>query len=87
MHTFTEENLRKIMIECVSADESVDLSGEITEVPFADLGYDSLLVLELIGRLKRAYRIDVSDDLVTTLITPGDFVAVANESCTGVSAR
>jgi act minimal PKS acyl carrier protein len=87
MTTFTEENLKKIMIDCVSGDESVDLDREIRDVPFIDLGYDSLLVLEIIGRLKRDHGIDIPDEAVADLRTPGQFLAAADAAQPSLSGR
>jgi minimal PKS acyl carrier protein len=49
------------------------------DVPLADLGYDSLAVLDAMGRVRRQFGVVLSDDAVTELLTPGAVVDYVND--------
>jgi minimal PKS acyl carrier protein len=71
------DDVRRIMRSCAGVDEGVDLDGDIAEVTFADLGYDSLAMLELATRIQNEYQVPIPDDAVSQMPTPGatiDFV-------------
>jgi len=55
MTTITLDDLRRIMRESAGADESVDLDGDIAAVPFEDLGYDSLALLEMSAVVRQEF--------------------------------
>jgi act minimal PKS acyl carrier protein len=63
-----------------SMGEAVDLDGDIADVPFAELGYDSLAVLELAGQVKRKYQVTIADDAMLELPTPQTVVEFVNKS-------
>jgi act minimal PKS acyl carrier protein len=75
-----------IMRACAGEDESVNLDGDITDVPFADLGYDSLALLETVGRLEREYRVKLADDLVAGPATPREFLVAVNAALASATA-
>lgn len=78
MGEFTLDELRGIMRTCAGVEDGVDLDGAIDDVPFADLGYDSLAVLEMVGRVERTYGIPLTDDAVSAMPTPGKAVDFIN---------
>jgi act minimal PKS acyl carrier protein len=61
-------------------DETVDLGGEIDDLTFTDLGYDSLALLETAGRVQRAYGIELDDQTLAEADTPRRFLAAVNEA-------
>lgn len=71
-------DLVRLLSESAGADEEVDLSGDITDTPFFELGYDSLALLQLIGVIQREYGIALDDDAVSA-VTPGEFIALVNQ--------
>ncbi|MEQ4723353.1 acyl carrier protein [Nonomuraea sp. B19D2] len=76
---FTVEDLKVTMIECAGAAENVNLGDDISEVPFVDLGYDSLAVLEVTAKLQNHLGVVIPDDVVEQLPTPralADYVNV-----------
>ncbi|MBQ0825061.1 acyl carrier protein [Streptomyces tagetis] len=75
----TTDDLMSVMRAAAGQDENVDLDGDILDVPFADLGYDSLALLETAARLEREHGVRLTDDLVTTARTPRGFLALVNE--------
>ncbi|MFI2184025.1 acyl carrier protein [Streptomyces sioyaensis] len=82
MSGYTLDELRVVMRESVGVDESVDLSGDITDVTFSDLGYDSLAVLELASQVQRAVGVPIADELALEAPSPGAFVACVNQALT-----
>ncbi|WP_306212599.1 acyl carrier protein [Actinoplanes sp. RD1] len=75
---FTLDDLRRIMRECAGEDEDTDLSGRIDEVPFPELGYDSLALLEIASRIQREYGIPMPDESIEAMSTPDATVGYVN---------
>ncbi|MCG6495616.1 acyl carrier protein [Kitasatospora sp. A2-31] len=76
----TETDLKRIMREGAGQAEGIDLDGDITDVLFSDLGYDSLAVLETVSRIEREYGIRIPEDALSAVRTPGEFLALANRA-------
>ena len=76
--SLTLDDLRRILLEGAGSEEDVDLSGDILDTPFEDLGYDSLALLETTARITREYRIEFDDDAAPTAATPREFLALVN---------
>lgn len=74
------DDLRTILRESAGTPEGVDLDGDILDTGFDELGYDSIAVLETVGRITRDYRVDVDDDAAVTARTPRELLALVNES-------
>lgn len=70
MPVFSLHDLREIMRTCAGVDEAVDLDGDIAGVPFTELGYDSLAVMEIFARIQQKYGVVVPDEMQDTLGTP-----------------
>lgn len=60
---FTLDDLKRILIEGAGADEGVDLDADIMDTDFAELGYESLALLETCGRIEREFGITLDDSL------------------------
>ncbi|MFE2286521.1 phosphopantetheine-binding protein [Streptomyces sp. NPDC059443] len=75
---FTLDDLRRILLEGAGADEGVDLDGDILDVQFEALGYESLALLETGSRIEREYRIVLDEDLLTDADTPRALIEVVN---------
>ncbi|MDX3538439.1 acyl carrier protein [Streptomyces sp. MB09-01] len=71
---FTLADLVRILREGAGADESADLGGDILDVDFENLGYESLALLETIGRIEREYDITLDDDVLASAGTPGQLI-------------
>lgn len=76
---FTLGDLRRIMRGCAGSDESVDLDGDIAQVPFADLGYDSLAVLETASRIEKEFGVSIPDDATADLDRPAVLIDYVND--------
>jgi act minimal PKS acyl carrier protein len=74
----TLEDLKRILREGAGADENVDLDGEVLDTEFADLGYDSLALLEAAARITREYDITLDDDATISARTLRDLLKVVN---------
>ncbi|WP_165984166.1 acyl carrier protein [Streptomyces sp. YIM 98790] len=76
--TMTVEELTTILRECAGEDEGVDLDGDILDTEFADLGYESLALLEASGRIEREYDITLSEEALTQARTPRALLEFVN---------
>lgn len=75
----TIEDLKRILLESAGADESVDLDGDVLDVEFAELGYDSLALLETAAVIARQYGITLDDETAAGARTPRELLAAVNE--------
>jgi act minimal PKS acyl carrier protein len=78
MDTIDIDDVRRLMRDSGGVEETVDLDGDIADVAFDELGYDSLARLELAGRLQRKYQVSVPDEAFLDLRTPGQTVEFIN---------
>jgi act minimal PKS acyl carrier protein len=59
-----------IIRECAGDSDDYDLDGDIIDIPFDQLGYDSLALMEVMSRLKQDHGIVVSEEVVIEMKTP-----------------
>ncbi|MGW7294423.1 acyl carrier protein [Streptomyces xiamenensis] len=76
--TITLDDLARVLTECAGADEETALDSGSLDVPFTDLGYDSLALLETAALIKQRYGAELSDDEVTEVRTPRDLLDRVN---------
>jgi act minimal PKS acyl carrier protein len=74
----TLPDLRTILLEAAGTDENVDLDGDITDLDFQDLGYESLALLETAGRIERAYGISLDEEAFADARTPRALIDLVN---------
>jgi len=71
---FTQRELAEKLLECAGEAEyaeGMDIADEAAlDVPFLELGYDSLALLQVTGVIKREYGVELSDDAVVEAETP-----------------
>jgi act minimal PKS acyl carrier protein len=72
MTTFTATELKDIMLSTADESNVPDLDGDFLDVPFLDLDFDSLAVLEIATRVQQEYHLAIPDEAVADLITPRD---------------
>jgi minimal PKS acyl carrier protein len=70
MAEVTIGDLVAMLRECAGEEEGVDLDGDILDVTFERLGYDSLALFQTVGRFERDHGITLDDDVVTDSETP-----------------
>jgi act minimal PKS acyl carrier protein len=84
---FTLAALKLILLEGAGAEEGVDLDGDIADTPFADLGYESLALLETGSRIEREYGISLDEEALATAETPKALIELVNTQLSDAPAR
>ncbi|WP_327727884.1 acyl carrier protein [Streptomyces sp. NBC_00487] len=67
---FTLNDLKRILLEGSGAPDGTGLEGDILDADFADIGYDSLALLETASRVEREYGIELDETVVGEASTP-----------------
>lgn len=78
MKQMTLSALEEIMHTCAGDDESTDSVQQAPERAFADLGYDSLALLETQSVIRREYGVDLSEQALSEAETPQQLVDLVN---------
>lgn len=86
MDTLTLDGLREIMRYCVGTGEDVNLDGDILHTEFAELGYDSLAVLEVVTQVQGRLQVGIPDEAIDDLRTPADLLDYVNRRKAEVQA-
>ncbi|MEU5581763.1 acyl carrier protein [Streptomyces huasconensis] len=82
---FTFDDLRVILREAAGlADESV--GDDALDMPFEELGLESLAVLETGSRIEREYGITLDDSYLTEVKTPRALLEMVNEELAAAAA-
>jgi minimal PKS acyl carrier protein len=76
--SFTIDDLKVILREGAGAAEGVDLDGDILDVGFEALGYESVALLETGSRIEREYGVALDDSDLTGEQTPRALIQVVN---------
>ena len=74
---FTLDDLMRILRE--GSGDTEEPAGDPAGVEFADLGYDSLALLETSGRIEREYGISLDESALADATTPRALVELVNE--------
>ena len=69
-----EENVRRIIDEFLEPPNGWSLTTS-----FADLGSDSLAMMEVIMEIEDSFNVEISDEIVETLQTPQDLINFLNK--------
>lgn len=79
MSELTMHELIAILRECAGDAEEVDMeTADASDISFAELGYDSLALLQVAGAVKREYGVDLPDDDVIGVETPQSLLQLIN---------
>jgi act minimal PKS acyl carrier protein len=76
MSKFTMEDLQRVMREAAGDDEQ--LKGEVLDSDFADLGYDSLALLEAAACIQRELGVKIGEEQISDVETPRAFIDLVN---------
>ncbi|MEU9155343.1 acyl carrier protein [Streptomyces sp. NPDC048417] len=76
----TLDELIALLRECAGQDEALDLDRDVSGVRFTDLGYDSLAVLQTIGRIEQEHGVQLPDETVADADTPGRLLTDVNDA-------
>lgn len=81
MSELTVDALVTIMRECAGEEEPAGaIEGDIGDVAFEILGYDSLALMEGAAAVKRTYQVTLPDDVLVRVRTLNEFVAAVNDA-------
>jgi act minimal PKS acyl carrier protein len=69
--------LHGILIACAGGDQE-GMDGDIADVSFDDLGYDSLALIETAAVLKRDHDVYIPDDEINEVGTPSELLGMIN---------
>ncbi|MEU1404347.1 acyl carrier protein [Streptomyces sp. NPDC005728] len=73
-------DFRAILVECAGDEEDTQLTEAVLDVPFTDLGYDSLAVLETAAAVGQRYDVVLRDEDVAEAVTPRAFLLLVNHA-------
>ncbi|MEU8819335.1 acyl carrier protein [Actinoplanes sp. NPDC048796] len=83
MTTFTLEDLGAVLEDAAGAPETGAWNDEVLDLPFYELGYDSLALIEASTRIGRQLKITIPDDAVVEMKTPRTAVEYVNARLKG----
>lgn len=75
---FSRSDLARLLRESAGEERPGLLEGDVLDVSFSDLGYDSVAVLQLIGLIERERDVQLADETVTDAPTPRALLEVVN---------
>ncbi|HEX4221148.1 MAG TPA: acyl carrier protein [Pseudonocardiaceae bacterium] len=79
MPNFGLAELKELLASCAGIDEQFEAADNVLDTEFADLGYDSLALLEVAGRVSRDYGVPMPDDAHEYMATPRAAIEFINE--------
>ncbi|OON82579.1 acyl carrier protein [Streptomyces tsukubensis] len=85
MSQLTIESLRTILVEVAGQDDSFDADTDIATLTFDELGYDSLALMELASTVEKRFGVEIDEEELAKLATPGDLVLFVNGMLAEVS--
>ncbi|GAB3795647.1 acyl carrier protein [Micromonospora zhanjiangensis] len=81
----TLDDLRRILRDAAGDTEAADIDGDVADITFENLGYDSIAILEVTSRIQQEYGTRLADDAVTGFARPRDVVALVNAQLAGAA--
>ncbi|MFD9888459.1 acyl carrier protein [Amycolatopsis sp. NPDC059027] len=75
----TLDDLTTVLYEC-AGEADMPLGGDILDTDFADLGYDSVSLLEAAGRLQTRFGVTLADDALVQATTPRALLGLVNNA-------
>lgn len=85
MTQLTLTDLTTLLRECAGEEETTDLDGDVLDTTFADLGYDSLAVLQTTGRIENDHALSLDEIAVSEAETPRQFLKLVNDALAGAA--
>lgn len=82
----TIDDLKRVLREAAGVEEGIDLDGDVLDLAFEVLGYDSLALLETGSRIEREHGIELEDSAIAGAGTPRTLLAIVNEQLTAAGA-
>ena len=59
--------------------DTFDLDGDVLDVPFDELNYDSLALLQVTGAIERDYEVTLDEEALEEAQTPRQYLEVVNQ--------
>ncbi|WP_030950123.1 acyl carrier protein [Streptomyces sp. NRRL S-646] len=59
--------------------DTFDLDGDVLDVPFDELNYDSLALLQVTGAIERDYDVALDEEALEEAQTPRQYLQVVNQ--------
>jgi acyl carrier protein len=81
----TLDDLRRILRAVAGEAEGIGLDGDILDVSFTDLGYDSLALLETAGQIERERNLRLDESTITDAQTPRQLLTAVTEQLVAVA--
>ncbi|WP_394832271.1 acyl carrier protein [Pendulispora rubella] len=75
---FTLEDLKRVLLASAGAAEGVDLDSNILDIDFADLGYESVALLETGRQIELECRVSLDDGALAQVRTPRALLSLVN---------
>ncbi|GAA1865401.1 acyl carrier protein [Actinomadura bangladeshensis] len=75
---FTITDLRRILHEASGATDGDGVRADTVDTDLAQLGYDSLAVLETGGRIEREFGVELDDETLLDSTTPRALIEAVN---------
>ncbi|MCQ6556728.1 acyl carrier protein [Streptomyces sp. C10-9-1] len=86
MNQLTTDRLMEIIRDCAGEGDPIEAAGGRPEdLDFAALGYDSLALLETLGRLEREFGVAIQEDEFARATTPAQLTTLVNRLLAAVS--
>jgi act minimal PKS acyl carrier protein len=83
MKQFTFEDLRQIIRDCTGEDEQLSQEGgDVLDLTFEELGYDSVALIETTSRIARAFHVELPDEEMADIATPREYLSFVNRHLT-----
>jgi act minimal PKS acyl carrier protein len=71
------------LMDADGVEDRVALAPSMLDLDFAEIGVDSLTVVELIDRIQEMYGVPIADDVVQMLSTPRKLLDFVNSRLAG----
>ncbi|MBB0244092.1 acyl carrier protein [Streptomyces alkaliphilus] len=84
MSGITFGDFKAIMSRCAGELDGRELTENDLDTAFTDIGYDSLAVLEIASQIQREYGLQIPDEAIEEMTTPGDVIGYVNRHLTAV---
>lgn len=79
MKELTLDGLKDALRAAAGEAESLDdTSADLLEVPFSELGYDSLAVMETTAQVERTFGVELPEEEAAELKTPREYLEFVN---------
>lgn len=78
MKEYTIDELRQALRTAAGEADAGSLDGDILDVEFADLGYDSLAVMETTSQVERKLDVKLPEEEAAEMRTPREFLGFVN---------